>query len=176
MSAAPPELRQRLRQVRPIRSLEELGTAACEAARLVRDGTVGRAEAADALYRIADGAGLVFRYGDDVVQAYISAGFEAIKIEPKQANGSRPENLDNDNIDTEAWVGGGPGTDTDAKDTETPPPPQGKRVAVLRTASNIDPEPIDWAWKDRFAFGKLALIAGDPGLGKSQVAIDIVAR
>jgi putative DNA primase/helicase len=51
-----------------------------------------------------------------------------------------------------------------------------KRVAVLLRASDIEPEPIDWAWRDRFAFGKLALIAGDPGLGKSQSAIDIVAR
>jgi putative DNA primase/helicase len=53
---------------------------------------------------------------------------------------------------------------------------QGKRVAALLRASDIPPEPIDWAWKDRFAFGKLALIAGDPGLGKSQAAIDIIAR
>ena len=47
---------------------------------------------------------------------------------------------------------------------------------MLLRASDIEPESIDWAWKDRFAFGKLALIAGDPGLGKSQSAIDIVAR
>ena len=31
--------------------LEDLGAAACDAARLVRDGTVGRAEAVDVLYR-----------------------------------------------------------------------------------------------------------------------------
>jgi putative DNA primase/helicase len=171
MRAAPPHLRQRLAQVRPIRNLEQLGTAACEAARFVRDGIVGRAEAADILYRMAEGAGLVFRYGDDVVQGYISAGFEAIKIESSPAS-SRFEDWNEDEFDTQAWNGGGRDADTDAEAS----PGQGKRIAVLRTASDIEPEPISWAWKDRFPFGKLALLAGDPGLGKSQVAIDLVAR
>jgi putative DNA primase/helicase len=174
MRAAPPDIQQRLRQARPIGSLQDLGVAACEAARLVRDGIVGRAEAADVLYRMAEGAGLVLRYGDDVVQGYISAGFEAIKIEPNHANGARFEDWDSDHLDAQAQGSGGShGADPDAEDSE---PPQGKRVAVLRRASNIEPEPIDWVWKDRFAFGKLVLIAGDPGLGKSQVAIDIIAR
>jgi putative DNA primase/helicase len=166
------DIPQRLRQARPILSLDDLGFAACEAARLVRDGTVGRIEAVDDLYRMAEGAGLVSRYGDDVVQAYIGAGFEAIKIEPNQANGTRFEDWDTDDLDARAQGSGG----IDAEGTKAPHPPQGKRVAVLRRASDIEPEPIDWAWKDRFAFGKLALIAGDPGLGKSQVAIDIIAR
>jgi putative DNA primase/helicase len=153
--------------MRPIHGLDDLGIAACEAARLVRDGVVGRAEAADVLYRMAEGAGLVSRYGDDVVQAYIGAGFEAIKIEPNQPKGTRFEDWDSDDLDAQAQGSG---------DSHGADPPQGKRVAVLRRASNIEPEPIDWVWKDRFAFGKLVLIAGDPGLGKSQVAIDIIAR
>jgi putative DNA primase/helicase len=179
VGAQPPgsDIPQGLRQLWPIRSLDDLGVAACEAARLVRDRTVGRIEAVDGLYRMAEGAGLVYRYGDDVVQAYIGAGFEAIKIEPKEANGTRFEDGDTDDLDAQAQRSGSShGTDTDAEGTEAPHPPQGKRVAVLRRASDIEPEPIDWAWKDRFAFGKLALIAGDPGLGKSQVAIDIIAR
>jgi putative DNA primase/helicase len=50
------------------------------------------------------------------------------------------------------------------------------RTAVLTRAGVLQPESISWAWKNRFAFGKLALIAGDPGLGKSTILIDIVAR
>ena len=50
------------------------------------------------------------------------------------------------------------------------------RTAVLARANTLEPETIMWAWKNRFAFGKLALIAGDPGLGKSTILIDIVAR
>jgi AAA domain-containing protein len=49
-------------------------------------------------------------------------------------------------------------------------------AAVLVRAGLLEPESIDWAWRNRFAFGKLALIAGDPGLGKSTILIDIVAR
>ena len=143
MRAAPPDIQQRLRQARPIGSLQDLGVAACEAARLVRDGIVGRAEAADVLYRMAEGAGLVLRYGDDVVQGYISAGFEAIKIEPNHANGARFEDWDSDHLDAHAQGSGGShGADPDAEDSE---PPQGKRVAVLRRASNIEPEPLDVA-------------------------------
>jgi putative DNA primase/helicase len=40
----------------------------------------------------------------------------------------------------------------------------------------LKPESISWAWQNRFAFGKLAMIAGDPGLGKSTVLVDIAAR
>lgn len=46
---------------------------------------------------------------------------------------------------------------------------------VLIKASDIKPEPIEWIWKDRIARGKLHLIAGDPGLGKSQLAIYLAA-
>jgi AAA domain len=76
---------QGLWQRRPIGSLDDLAAAACDAARLVRDGTIGRTQAVDDLYRMAEGAGLVFRHGDDLVQAYISAGFRLIDLEPPQA-------------------------------------------------------------------------------------------
>jgi hypothetical protein len=49
------------------------------------------------------------------------------------------------------------------------------RAASLIRANQLEPESIDWAWPNRFAFGKLALIAGDPGLGKSTVLIEIAA-
>jgi hypothetical protein len=49
------------------------------------------------------------------------------------------------------------------------------RTAELAGASEIKPESIDWAWPNRFAFGKLALIAGDPGLGKSTILTEIAA-
>ena len=60
--------------------------------------------------------------------------------------------------------------------TQAQPPQSSARTAVLIKAGTMQPEAINWAWKNRFAFGKLALIAGDPGLGKSTVLFDIVAR
>ena len=59
-----------------------------------------------------------------------------------------------------------------------PPPPEqvgGERVLIVRRASDITLEPVQWLWPGRVAVGKLTLIAGDPGLGKSQVAICVAA-
>jgi hypothetical protein len=49
------------------------------------------------------------------------------------------------------------------------------RTAVLVKANEMEPESINWAWKNRFAFGKLAVLAGDPGLGKSTILIELAA-
>src|SRR5262249_50103924 len=43
----------------------------------------------------------------------------------------------------------------------------GARKALLLKADEIEPESINWAWKNRFAFGKVAIVAGDPGLGNA---------
>jgi hypothetical protein len=42
--------------------------------------------------------------------------------------------------------------------------------------SSIERVPIKWLWKNRLATGKLTLLGGDPSMGKSQIAIDIIAR
>lgn len=40
----------------------------------------------------------------------------------------------------------------------------------------VTPESISWLWEGRIPLGKLSLIDGDPGLGKSTVTLDLVAR
>ena len=47
---------------------------------------------------------------------------------------------------------------------------------VVLQCSDVQPEPIEWLWPGRFALGKLSLIAGDPGLGKSLISLDMAAR
>lgn len=42
-------------------------------------------------------------------------------------------------------------------------------------ASEITPKPIEWLWKDKIAKGKVSLIAGNPGLGKSQVCLNLAS-
>lgn len=39
---------------------------------------------------------------------------------------------------------------------------------IMRIASDIPAQQIVWLWQNRIAIGKLVLVAGDPGLGKSQ--------
>lgn len=56
------------------------------------------------------------------------------------------------------------------------PPGETISLAKIRTFSSIDPEPLRWLWPDRIPLGKLTVIAGDPGLGKSLLTIDIAAR
>lgn len=48
--------------------------------------------------------------------------------------------------------------------------------AVLRRVSDIPAQELQWLWPGRIPLGKLTLFAGDPGLGKSFVALDIAAR
>jgi predicted ATP-dependent serine protease len=39
----------------------------------------------------------------------------------------------------------------------------------------VQPEKIEWVWPGRLAIGKHTTIAGEPGVGKSQVMISIIA-
>ena len=39
---------------------------------------------------------------------------------------------------------------------------------ILRNMKEVKMEPINWLWPQRIACGKISVIAGDPGLGKSQ--------
>jgi putative DNA primase/helicase len=48
--------------------------------------------------------------------------------------------------------------------------------AVLRCFSEIAPMPLQWLWPGRIPLGKLTLLIGDPGLGKSLLTADIAAR
>lgn len=59
-----------------------------------------------------------------------------------------------------------PGEDDDAP---SPPLP-------FRFASQIDIVPITWLWRGRIAAGMLAVLDGDPDLGKSTMLADLTAR
>jgi putative DNA primase/helicase len=47
---------------------------------------------------------------------------------------------------------------------------------VLERVSDIPAQKLTWLWPGRIPLGKLSLFAGDPGLGKSLVTLDIIAR
>jgi len=47
---------------------------------------------------------------------------------------------------------------------------------VVVALSDVKSEPVSWLWERRIALGKVTLIAGDPGLGKSFLSLDIAAR
>jgi hypothetical protein len=47
---------------------------------------------------------------------------------------------------------------------------------VLVALKDVQPETVTWLWPGRLAAGKLALLVGDPGLGKSWTTLDLAAR
>lgn len=48
--------------------------------------------------------------------------------------------------------------------------------AVTLRMTDVRPERVSWLWPARIPFGKLTILDGDPGLGKSMAALDIAAR
>ncbi len=59
-----------------------------------------------------------------------------------------------------------------AKRAETTPP----SALSIRCMADIEAKPIDWFWPGKIARGKATMIAGNPGLGKSQLALWLAAK
>jgi len=46
----------------------------------------------------------------------------------------------------------------------------------VRSFRSIESKPIEWLWKGRLALGKITLLTGDGGVGKSMLTCDIASR
>jgi hypothetical protein len=114
----------------------------------VAAGALNRRIAGDALYEAATSNGLLAIYGPDTVQHICANGLSG------RASGLKVPPQSQRPID--------------AFDTN------GSSL-VYRCAADVVPEAIQWLWPGRIAVGKQTLIAGEPGLGKSQIAIGAVA-
>jgi hypothetical protein len=44
------------------------------------------------------------------------------------------------------------------------------------TLSDVPAQPVEWLWEGRIPCGKLTLLDGEPGSGKSSLALDLAAR
>jgi hypothetical protein len=55
---------------------------------------------------------------------------------------------------------------------------QSQQAITLETAlaSDVQLKSIDWLWPNRFALGKLAILAGLPDRGKGLITADMVGR
>src|SRR5881398_3739736 len=47
---------------------------------------------------------------------------------------------------------------------------------IAEPLSRVRPARVEWLWPHYLARGKLALLDGDPGVGKSLITIDLAAR
>lgn len=53
--------------------------------------------------------------------------------------------------------------------------PMTAKSPLLTPLSEVEPEDVTWLWDNRIPMGKLSMIAGDPGLGKSFLTLYIAA-
>jgi len=53
--------------------------------------------------------------------------------------------------------------------------PDADALEIL-SAGDFPARPVEWLWPGRIPLGKVTLLAGDPGLGKSLVALDVASR
>jgi len=110
--------------------------------------------------RLLDGAkdcGLVADDGEAATRKTLNSGLDAGEKVP------HPDLPDRDApAGAEAWRSG----------TKQQQP----TAAQLICADAVEQRPVDWIWQNRIARGKLTLIGGDPGVGKSQIEIDIMAH
>jgi AAA domain len=49
-------------------------------------------------------------------------------------------------------------------------------LGVGTLLSDVQPEQVRWLWQGRIPLGKITVIDGDPGLGKSLITLDLAAR
>lgn len=60
--------------------------------------------------------------------------------------------------------------------TPAAPSPSIPRSLVMVRLSDVQPEQVSWLWQDRIPLGKVTILTGDPGLGKSFITMDLAAR
>lgn len=53
-------------------------------------------------------------------------------------------------------------------------PPPRRQPALVRVA-DVEPENVDWLWRPYIPIGKLTLLDGDPGVGKSWLTLQLAA-
>src|SRR5277367_4487583 len=49
-------------------------------------------------------------------------------------------------------------------------------IVTIRKFSSIPKKPLQWLWQNRIPRGKITLLAGDPGTGKTTLLLDLAAR
>ena len=60
--------------------------------------------------------------------------------------------------------------------TPSSQPPHDPAANLLSKFSDVRPRPAAWLWRNWLPLGKLAILDGDPGLGKSTLLFDLAAR
>ena len=66
--------------------------------------------------------------------------------------------------------------DTQHQSNNAPRPDDAGGAAQLADLSGLVSQPVRWLWPGRVPMGKVTLLSGDPGLGKSFLTLDLAAK
>lgn len=107
------------------------------------------------------GQGRIMRADDKVARIDFGGNIKDISLEI-----AKLEAVDDD----PAPIPAKPAAVRAATNTHAKPPADNAGRIAYRRASDVMAKPINWLWPGRIARGKATMIAGNPGLGKSQTA------
>jgi putative DNA primase/helicase len=144
---------------------DALNRASYNMHQLVAAGALTESEVHNRLFGAAIACGLVKDDGADAVLATIKSGATAGLRLPRTIPEQRARHGANGNSNG--------ATHGDANRDQSPP--RSGSELISRCAADIVPEKLDWLWPGRLARGKHTCIAGEPGTGKSQLLIAIIA-
>jgi hypothetical protein len=150
---------------------------------LVAAGSIHERAATMRVLDTASAAGLIEHYGPNAIATITAEEFWPEEAQIARSNRARPVTAQAKSVaelPSASLVPAAPA----AAAMSTPAPAavapviaaslDGKRLSVRR-ASDIAARPIAWLWPGRIGIGKLCLIAGVPGVGKSQFAAFLAA-
>ena len=154
----------------------ELNNGALTMGHMVAAGWIGRATVEGRLFDAATTCGLVKDDGQHSVLATIKSGLDAGEKEPHAPPPDREE-YRGPSGSTHAKPGNGNEEKKSGTNRDRPQKPEdGVAELVSAKASSYKMFAIRWLWRDRFAIGKLGIIAGLPDEGKGQALAFIAAQ
>jgi hypothetical protein len=104
----------------------------------------------------------------DVIDALMALGVEA-DLEAANIQAALAAAVDN------PFVPSAPAGQPSVATSSIHGPKEKRGALVVRRAADIEPKPVRWLWPNRLPLGKVTIIAGEPGLGKSQLTCAIAA-
>lgn len=125
----------------------------------------------------ADDAGR--RYADDVARLAHAAGAASVAVVPVPED--FPEGWDLADAPPDGWTAERLRAELLEKaiswESKAGPrePTEAEHGIIYRCIADVEAKPIRWLWPGRIARGKVSMIAGHPGLGKSQVTASLAA-
>ena len=154
----------------------ELNNGAVTMGHMVAAGWIGRKTVEGRLFDAAITCGLVKDDGQRSVLATIKSGLDAGEKESHAPLPDREE-YRGPNGSTQAKSGDGDEEKKNETHKDRQQKPQDVLAALVSAkASSYKMTTIKWLWRDRFAIGKLGIIAGLPDEGKGQLLAFIAAQ